>query len=78
MYSPGISNSLGHSWATRSNLIRGVYAGYVVYTRTGILTAYVSNWLMGTHVSFEVGMVRDNPRFMCRFVNDVFSACGTP
>jgi len=74
VYSLDISNPLGYMWATRVNLIRGVYAGCLVYTWQGILTAYVSNWLTGTHISFEVHTVRNSLLFMCRVVNDVVSA----
>lgn len=59
-YSLDIANPLGYMWATRVNFIRGVYAGCLVYSRRSILTAYVSDWLTGVHVSFEVSMVRNS------------------
>jgi len=74
VYSLYIANPLGYTWATRVNFIRGVYAGCLVYTREDILTAYVSNWLTGTHISFEVRTVRNSLLFMCRVFNDVVSA----
>lgn len=57
VYSLDIANPLGHMWATRVNFIRGVYVGCLVFTRRDTLTAYVSNWLTGTHVSFDVDVV---------------------
>lgn len=52
-----MANHLGVTWATRANLIRGIYAGYLVYTEAGILTTAVSNWLTGIHTAFEVRKV---------------------
>lgn len=60
VYSLDIANPLGYTWATRVNFIRGVYVGCLVYTRIGTLTAYVSDWLTGAHVSFDVSVVSNS------------------
>lgn len=57
-YSITVANPLGISWATRGNFLRDVYCGCVVLTTTNILTAYISNWLTGKHVLFDIKMVK--------------------
>ena len=57
VYSLDVANPLGFTFATRVNFIRGAYVGCLVYTRIGTLTAYVANWLTGTHVSFDFSVV---------------------
>jgi hypothetical protein len=58
VYSVAVSNPLGLTWGTRGNFIRNVYCGCVVLSALNVLTAYISNWLAGTHVSFSIEMVK--------------------
>ena len=58
VYSLDISNPFRLMWPTRGNFLRDVYAGCLVYAGTDTLTAYISDWLKGTHVSFEVRKAR--------------------
>jgi len=80
VYSLDLPNPLGYTWTTRVALIRGIYVGCLVYTGCirGTLTAAVSNWLAGVHISFDVKKVRSSLSFMCRFVAEVVSARAEP
>ena len=60
VYSLDVANPLVYRLAVLANIIRGVYAACMVYKTGGILTAAVSHWVTGMHVSFEVKEVRNS------------------